>query len=1514
MGSQKFRFYNFHYLKKKTGKGNFLSGFLAVLLLCCCTSGEIFGQRFAVASGNWNGAIWATTTGGVAGSAATPTSADAVTINSAISVTVNVPANCASLTYGTGGTQLVTISSTNSLTITGLLSIPRPTTLSTMAVGAGSLSCGSYTSTSTTAGRNSVISISTGTVTISGITTTTGGTGGIQFTFTDIGTLNFGGAVTGGATAAFTTVTGSTVNYSGGVQTLYSPVTYANLTLSGNGAKTFPTGAATINGILSIENGTNANTFTGTITYGAGATLQYNAGASARTVSTEWPATFLGTGGVIIKGTGAISLNGAKVLGTNTNVPLNINSGATLTPGANLITLHGDYINGGGTLTSGTGGVTITGTTATQAIAGFTTTGSVSFTKASGTATISGAVSAVNLTVNGAAGVLVLQGANTFSGTRTLTAGTLTLSNTAALGAAATALSLNGGTLDLATDASVNAYNITVGGAATIKSNKATTASAGIVHTLGTLSIGAFVLTTTAGANVASGVAGVTFGAVTHTGAPTYTVTDIAGSTTQLSVAAVTNSTFLTTFNGNGDIIQTGVFGNGSGGITYSGTGTLTLNQANTFTGVLTVSGGTVVGTANAAALGAGTLTLSGGTLNLTNTSGANLSFSRNTTLNAASTIITDVTATGAGNVYTLGTLANTGFKLTITGGANVTSGTAGVTFGAVTHTLVAPTYTVTDPTGGGVTQLSVAAVANSTFLTTFNGDGNVIQTGVFGNGSGGITYSGTGTLTLNQANTFTGVLTVSGGTVIGTAVAGALGAGSLTLSGGTLKLTNTSGSNLSFSRNTTVNAASVIITDVNATGAGNIYTLGTLANTGFQLTITGGANVNSGTAGVTFGAVTHTLAAPTYTVNDPVGGGVTQLSVAAVANSTFLTTFNGDGNIIQTGIFGNGSGGITYSGTGQLTLNQANTFTGILNVNGGTVVGTAVVGALGAGTLTLSGGTLKLTNTSGSNLSFSRNTTVSAASTIITDVTATGAGNIYTLGTLANTGFQLTITGGANVNSGTAGITFGAVTHTLAAPTYTVTDPTGGGVTQLSVAAVANSTFLTTFNGDGNVIQTGVFGNGSGGITYSGTGILTLNQTNTFTGGVTLNSGTLNINAIQALGAIAGTFTLAGGTIQNTTAGAITTLNYPMAWNGDFTFAGSQNLNLGTGVVTPSADRQVTVSGTALLTIGGIINAGTLSLVKAGTGPLSFVSQTITLKSVTISAGTLTSTSGTLNVSGDFTNSATFTHNSGTVTFNGAGAQAINSGGSSFNNFTITNTGGTCTAITNTITVATTFTTSASTTLDMGTNALSVATVAHSGTLLTQNTSATPITAAKTWGGTVQYNGASAQTIINGNYNNLDGTGGDRTLNSSGTIGVAAVFTPGAGTYTITGSTMDFNGTAAQGIPAFAFNNLTISANKAAGAVTFANGGTIGVAGIFSVTATNTSYVVTNNTFDFNGSGAQTITANASPFTTYNNLIISNAGTKTILTATAVSCLTFTINGSATLAIPGTAALTVTQ
>ena len=87
--------------------------------------------------------------------------------------------------------------------------------------------------------------------------------------------------------------------------------------------------------------------------------------------------------------------------------------------------------------------------------------------------------------------------------------------------------------------------------------------------------------------------------------------------------------------------------------------------------------------------------------------------------------------------------------------------------------------------------------------------------------------------------------------------------------------------------------------------------------------------------------------------------------------------------------------------------------------------------------------------------------------------------------------------------------------------------------------------------------------------LTKAGAGALALSGANTFTGGMTLSAGELDINNATALGT--GTFTIsAGTTIDNTSGGTITeTNNNAQSWNGDFTFTGTNALNLGTGAVT---------------------------------------------------------------------------------------------------------------------------------------------------------------------------------------------------------------------------------------------------------------------------------------------------------------------------------------------------------
>jgi hypothetical protein len=123
----------------------------------------------------------------------------------------------------------------------------------------------------------------------------------------------------------------------------------------------------------------------------------------------------------------------------------------------------------------------------------------------------------------------------------------------------------------------------------------------------------------------------------------------------------------------------------------------------------------------------------------------------------------------------------------------------------------------------------------------------------------------------------------------------------------------------------------------------------------------------------------------------------------------------------------------------------------------------------------------------------------------------------------------------------------------------------------------------------------------------------------------------------------------------------------------------------------------------------------------------------------------------------------------------------------------------------------------------------------------------------------TVDYASAGSQTITAGNYANLSNSGnGTRTLDISGTIGISAALTPGSGNYTIGTSTVEFNGSAAQSIPALPvasggnYNNLTL--NNAAGASLSTN---VNLQG--ALTLTSGAFNVNSNTFTLLSSATQT-------------------------------------------------------
>jgi uncharacterized repeat protein (TIGR02543 family) len=141
------------------------------------------------------------------------------------------------------------------------------------------------------------------------------------------------------------------------------------------------------------------------------------------------------------------------------------------------------------------------------------------------------------------------------------------------------------------------------------------------------------------------------------------------------------------------------------------------------------------------------------------------------------------------------------------------------------------------------------------------------------------------------------------------------------------------------------------------------------------------------------------------------------------------------------------------------------------------------------------------------------------------------------------------------------------------------------------------------------------------------GSSALTLDASNTYSGGTTLYAGTVNVNSTSALGS--GTITFRGGSLGNTFGAPLTlSTDNPILMIGDlgnssFTSA----LNLGTGAVTLSGgNRTLNVTG-GTLTIGGAIgqDGSARQLTKGGAGKLVLTSANSSFTgSMNITGGTL--------------------------------------------------------------------------------------------------------------------------------------------------------------------------------------------------------------------------------------------------------------------------------------------------
>lgn len=497
-----------------------------------------------------------------------------------------------------------------------------------------------------------------------------------------------------------------------------------------------------------------------------------------------------------------------------------------------------------------------------------------------------------------------------------------------------------------------------------------------------------------------------------------------------------------------------------------------------------------------------------------------------------------------------------------------------------------------------------------------------------------------TGTLTINNGVTGTAAaaqtqtLTIDG--IGGTSITGGITDGS---AGGTVALVKNGAGTLSlrtastFSGTTTLNAGSI--------NNGALSTSLTGATGTGQLVINGGSIGNSATSGS--GNFSLSNASQTWGGDFSLGtGGSTTSSLtlgAAAGNAITLTgnrtvSVSGASNTARININGTiGDGGNGYgliwagSGNVRVTLNgTASTYTGTTAVE---------AGLLQFGANVASGANSAFGNSTSAILLGS--TTGSAAAGILATANATfgrditlqsgGTGSLVIGGTVfsgGDTGGNMTNTGTITLGTGTTGRNV-----TLHRGTFSgnIVDPAG----LLGSAGVVTISAFRTING-GAENSTGVTLSGNN--TFSG-GVILTNDSN----GAANQTVTLRINSATALGT--GTFTIGSAlsdrfvAIDNTSGSALTlTNNNAQVWNGDFSWTGANALNMGTGAVSlginAGATRTITTNGANALSIGGAISDGTngttptVNLAKAGAGTLILYGNSTYTGTTTVSAGTL--------------------------------------------------------------------------------------------------------------------------------------------------------------------------------------------------------------------------------------------------------------------------------------------------
>jgi len=525
-------------------------------------------------------------------------------------------------------------------------------------------------------------------------------------------------------------------------------------------------------------------------------------------------------------------------------------------------------------------------------------------------------------------------------------------------------------------------------------------------------------------------------------------------------------------------------------------------------------------------------------------------------------TVVGDVTLATGATTNTLRFGDTTGHTVTVTSGLLALNGN-GSTGGAVLMSANSGAITNTI-TGGTLTGSSNRGLALLNYDTTSGSnlevDSNINNYPISGSGSSGtfdLEVAGGGKVTLGGTNFINGILYVDGSTV---SVGSDFNAGAVNGTVSVTTATNGSTSVTLTSANTNTSGLAVgdvllgqIISAISSNGVGTTVTLasaytGTSISSATTVGFVGGGSIalNGGTY----------MATGTYSLSETnnTGSGTTGLSTT-VRNRTLGLGLKGgtidvtSGNTLTIpGLISASTSGTALNKTdsGTLVINGSSANTNIaLNVNGGTVTVDKTSGVAATTATVNTGGTLKL-GTSANNQQISSTVAVNGGTFDLN-------GNNSTNSTIA----VLTSTGGTITNNGTAN----AVLYVG-----------NGGATVTDASTIAAA--IT----DGSTNKLSLFFQGNA---ATSTRVITLTGANTYSGGTTVNAGTVATSSTGTLGN--GNVTLGNAT------GVVLTLANTAS------IASSAILTFGTSSVI-----NLNYSGSD--SIAGITDSSTSTSISAGT------------------------------------------------------------------------------------------------------------------------------------------------------------------------------------------------------------------------------------------------------------------------------------------------------------------------